>query len=210
MKNQILIAVVSVIAVFGLLGLVYVFVNKPEVYPEINKIKANDHIKWSSSKKNVLVEYSDFFCPACKVFHDYLNQFETTSSSEFKITQSTTLVFRHFPIHEDLSFNAAYAAEAAGLQGKFYPMVDLIFKNQENLQKSADIKNALQKLAEELKLNIDQFKKDFNSQVVKEKVSADQASGDKAGINATPTFFLNGKKLQFNSVDEFIKIINNS
>ncbi len=204
-KQNILIAT-AIAAIFGILLVVYAMFNKPETYPQMTQITASDHIKWSNAKKNVLVEYSDFFCPACKLFNESLSQLESSQSSEFKTTQKITFVYRHLPIH-DQSYLTAYAAEAAASQGKYYPMVDLIFKNQEKLSQSSDLKGDLIKLAVELKLNTDKFSQDLDAKKIKEKVQADQNSGTKAGISSTPTFFLNGKKLEFGTMDEFKQIL---
>ncbi len=204
-KQNLLIAG-AIVAIFSGLLVVYTLFNKPEIYPQVNQITSVDHIKWSSDKKIVLVEYSDFFCPACQLFNETLSQWESSQSSEFKTSQKITFVFRHFPIH-DQSYLTAYAAEAAANQGKYYPMIDLIFKNQDDLSQSTNLKGTLTKLAQELKLNVDQFNKDLDSGKVKRKVQADQDSGTKAGITATPTFFLNGKKLEYGTMDEFKQIL---
>ena len=87
-------------------------------------------------------------------------------------------------------------------------MIDLVYRNQENLAKTTNLKGMLNKLAQELKLNMEQFKKDIKSQPVINKVNNDLQSGQKAGINSTPTFFLNGKKLEYKTFEEFIKLLN--
>lgn len=206
MKDKIIIGIVSVIAIFGILTIVYISLNKPEDYSQVTKIKTTDRIKWSPEKKNILVVYSDFLCPACKMFNDVLSQLESTKSADFVLTKKITFVFRHYPIHEQ-SFPITYAVEAAGLQGKYYEMIDLIYKNQESIAKSSNLEEALNKLAQELKLNMTQFNKDIKSPEVVNKVNTDLQSGQKAGINATPTFFFNGKKLEFKTLEEFKKLL---
>ena len=211
MKNQTIPIVASIIAIFGFLSLVYIYTNKPSnvINAEVNQIKSTDRVKWSKNSKNILVEYSDFFCPACKILHDYLKQYESTESANFNISQKTAFVYRHFPIH-DSSYDASYVAEAAGKQNKYYEMIDLIFANQENLSNSKNLKDDLVKLALELNIDIEKFKKDIDSQEVKDKVQEDQRSGEKAGINATPTFFLNGKKLEFQTTDDLQNLLQSS
>ena len=115
MKDKIIIGLISFIVILGILTVAYIFLNKPEDYSQVTKISATDRTKWANSKKNVLVIYSDFLCPACKLFNETLNQFESTKSANFALTKKITLVFRHFPIHEQ-SFPIAYVVEAAGRQ----------------------------------------------------------------------------------------------
>ncbi len=182
----------------------------PTSYTDITTVRPNDHVKWSAEKKNVLVEYSDFQCPACKNYHDILKSFEATKSADFPITQKVTFVFRHYPlfqIHVN-AMDAAYAAEAAGKQGKFFEMADRLFDTQTEWEKLASAKNYFVKLATNLKLDGEKFKADMVSREVQQKVNDDLDSGNKAQINSTPTFFLNGKKLDdVRSIEEFKKLL---
>lgn len=178
-------------------------------YTDISTIKQDDRIRWSSEKKNVLVEYSDFQCPACKNFHSILNTFGASSSPDFKITQKVTFVYRHFPLSQHPNaMTAAYAAEAAGRQEKFFEMTDLLFDKQTEWENLSNAKEFFVNLAQELKLDIERFKKDMGASAVQQKVSDDLSSGNAAGVNSTPTFFLNGKKLDtIRSIDEFRKLL---
>lgn len=205
-------AVGAVIITFILLFGVYKLTNSPVQtdFPEINKISPNDHVMWSLEKKNILVEYSDYQCPGCKNIHNILAQFSASGSPDLDITKKITLVFRHYPLSQihPSSIIAAYAVEAADKQGKFNEMSDLLFSEQEKWGKSGNVKEYFNNLAKNLVLNITQFDKDMDSKEVKEKVDADIASGDKAGIEETPTFFLNGKKLdRITSIDDFKKTL---
>ncbi|MBI3366369.1 thioredoxin domain-containing protein [Candidatus Roizmanbacteria bacterium] len=179
-------------------------------YKDVASVKADDHAKWSPEKKNVLIEYSDLQCPACKNFHSILKTFEASSSPEFKITQKVTFVYRHYPlfqIHAN-AMNAAYAAEAAGKQGNFFEMGDRLFDTQSEWENQSNPKDFFVKLAEELKLDVEKFKKDVDSVEIKQKIDNDLQSGNQGEVNATPTFFLNGKKLDsIRSIDEFKKLL---
>lgn len=210
MKNNTpLIIAGSIIFTFLFLFGVYTLTNTTADYKEVMTLSSSDHVLWSPEKKHILVEYSDLQCPACKVFHDLLKTFEASGSPNLAITKRVTLVFRHFPlyqIHEN-AFEMAYGAEAAHQQGKFIPMVDAIFADQANLEKTKDPKAFLFEKAKALDLNIEKLKKDADSNTVKDKVNGDLAGGERAGINATPTFFLDGKKLEFQTPQEFIKIL---
>ncbi len=152
-----------------------------------------DHTKGSKDGKILLVEYGDFQCPGCAGAYANVNQL----SNEYK--DSVTLIFRNFPltsIHPN-SKAAASAAEAAGMQGKYWEMHDIIYQ-QQSAWSNADPKKRLelfQQYAVQLKLDTDKFKADIESNAVAKKIRFDLAVGKKAGVSATPTFFLNGEKL---------------
>lgn len=212
--NKIVIGLVSLIAIFGFLFIAYKLTNTPQSreYPVVNKVNSSDHIKWSSEKKNILVEYSDLQCPACKAFHELItNQIEASASGNTDITKKITFVYRHFPlVQHQYAEEAAYSAEAAGNQDKFFAMADILFKNQDTWAKSKDPKKEFETYAKELNLNIEKYKKEYESKEVKERVNADLLSGQQAKVNATPTFYLNGKKLDtVRSFDEFIQLLKN-
>lgn len=212
-KGNIIITAVGVVLLFGFLLLVYSLSNTkqtPVVNQEINKIQSTDHIKWSSAKKNILVEYSDFQCPACKSFHSVLKTFEVSGSSNFDVTKKITFVYRHYPlvsIHQNAK-PAAYTAEAAGKQDKFWQMHDLLFETQDTWAKMGDPKEYFAELASRLKLDKEKFVRDMSSSQVRDRVQEDVLSGDKAQVNSTPTFFLNGKKLDnLKSYGEFVNLL---
>ena len=196
--NKVLLTIGAVILSFVVLFGVYKLVNGPDTndFPETKTVKATDHIQWSSEKKNIMVEYSDFQCPACKNMHNMFKGFEASASPDLDITKKFTLVYRHYPLYQihPSSIDASYAAEAAGKQNKFNEMADLLFENQEDWGKNSNPKEYFVNLAKQLSLNIDQFKKDVNSSDVINKVQEDITSGNKLGINQTPTLFVNGRK----------------
>ena len=198
------------IALLTFLFIIYYLINaqNQKTYQEINQVKSTDHLKWSTAKKNLLIEYSDFQCPACKSFNDYITK---ELDNDKSITNKVSFIFRHFPlyqIHQD-AFEPAYAAEAAGRQGKFFEMADLIFASQKDWENNPNQKQVFVNLAKKLELNLDQFAKDYDSQETINKVQSDLKSGENVGLDSTPTFFLNGKKLEINSFDNFKKILLN-
>ncbi len=157
-----------------------------------NAVSTSDWIQGNKDSKVVLVEYSDFQCPACKIFYSFLKDIESKYGSKIQF------VYRNFPLSQHANaMLAAQAAGAAGKQGKFWEMHDMIFEGQDTwaTQSSADAEKTFASYAQSLQLNIDQFKKDLNSTEIKVKIEDDYQGGIKSGINATPTFFLNGKKL---------------
>jgi len=208
-KNTIIISVISVLGTFLLLYGVYKLINQPVItdFPQTKQLKTSDHIKWSHKKKNILVEYSDFQCPSCKSAHDFLKTVEASGSADFDITKKITFVYRYFPLYQihDKANISAHVAEAAGIQGKFWEMSDLLFDNQQSWSTSNDPQNEFfLKYATELKLNIDQFKNDLNSAVVKDRVNFDLKEAEQIGVDSTPTFFLNGQKVDVSSYQELI------
>ncbi len=212
MNNKTILYIIGgiVILFLSLFG-VYKLTNTgtPTSYSDVGTIKSSDHIKWSPEKKNVLVEYSDFQCPACRNFHSILSAFEASSSPDFKITQKVTFVYRHFPLPQHANaMTAAYAAEAADKQDKFFEMSNLLFDKQDEWKDLPNSKDFFGKLAQELKLDIEKFKKDIDANDLKQKVNDDLDSGNRVGVNSTPTFFLNGRKLDnIRSVDEFKNLL---
>lgn len=197
----------SIIAVFIFLFVVYKFVNAPQTlkeYPQVSKISADDHITWNKNAKNILVEYSDLQCPACQSFHNLIkNEIESQDSMK-KVRDNIAFVYRNFPLDQhQYSHVAAYAAEAAGKQGKFFELADMLFQNQQRWENEKDPSIKFVEYAKKLNLDINQFNKDRDSKEIKDKVQRDIQSGNSFEVDATPTFYLNGKKLQLGNFSEF-------
>lgn len=215
-KNTIIISVVSVIGTFLLLFGVYKLINQPVQtdFPQTKQIKEDDHLKWRIDKdsKNFLIEYSDLQCPSCKGAHDFLKIIEASNSPDFIITKKVTFVFRYFPlyqIHSNANI-AAYAAEAAGIQNKFWEMSDLLFDNQTSWSNSSNPqKEYFDGYARKLGLDLAKFQKDITSNEVKNRVARDLTEGGQVGVDSTPTFFLNGQKVDVNSYQELITELKN-
>ncbi len=152
-----------------------------------------------------LVEYSDYQCPACAYYHPWVKQL-LTDVPELAFT------YRHFPlsqIHKNAE-PAARAAEAAGRQGRYWEMHDLLFEHQaEWSEETAPKAEAMfTQYAESVGVNLMEFKKDMSSDFVKNKVSSDFQTGVQSAVNATPTFFLNGKFINNpRSYNEFLELV---
>lgn len=203
-KNKVIISIIGVVALFAFLIGAYYATNQPEkveVYPAVAQINQNDHVKWASNSAVVLVEYSDIQCPACAGFHAQLKAFD----QDPELTKNVTFIYRHFPLkasHPNAE-EAAWAAEAAAKQGKFFDMLDLQFENQTAWSVERDPYPIFEAYAQELELDIEQFKADYASDDVKKRVDADYTSGLSANVGGTPTFYINGKKMSFGSYAEF-------
>jgi len=197
---------ILVIVLFGVLTISYFLTNQsqPEtIQKEINAVRQNDGVKWKSKSKNILIEYSDFQCPACKTFHDVIDEIEKIS------TPDAAYVFRHFPLYQihDKAYVSSYAAEAAKKQGKFWEMEKALYDNQSNWSTLANPTEYFKKLANEIGLDVKQFEEDLKSESVKNNVAGDLSEAEKLKLNATPTFFLNGKKLEISDFNQFKELI---
>jgi len=203
--------IIIVLAVLG--GLYFLFSQggtKIEPAFEVGVLHPLDNIKGlpaqagNASSTIVLMEYSDFQCPACRTYYPVVRQI----MQEFG--DKITLVYRHFPltgIHANAEF-AARAAEAASKQGKFWEMHDLLFEKQNEWSSSANVSEIFESYAKLLDLNIEQFRSDWKSEGVKNFVSAQRMHALKSGLQGTPSFFINGKQIQNpSSVDDFRKVI---
>ncbi len=169
----------------------------------LDAVSAGDWTEGNKDSKVILIEYSDFQCPACGAYHPLLKQLMQEEGGKFNF------VYRHFPLSQHANAkNAAFAAEAAGKQGKFWEMHDMIFENQNTWSESKTAGDIFAGYAKTLGLNMEQFEKDRDSQPVKEKVESDLSGGVKAGVNATPFFFLNGKRIQPTSYENFKSLLN--
>lgn len=170
----------------------------------IKSISASDWFAGNRDSKVVIVEYGDYQCPACAAYHPFTKKLTEEFSSNI------AFVYRHFPlrnIHRYANL-AAQAAEAAGKQGKFWEMDDLLYANQESWKDSNDAEKIFISYAESLRLDPNQFQTDLKSEVIKAKIEADFQSGLKANVRGTPTFFINGKSIKNPlSYDEFKRII---
>ena len=107
------------------------------------------------------------------------------------------VVFRNFPLpgHEHAR-EAALAAEAAGLQDKFWEMHDTLYREQETWSKAPNARELFESYAGTIGLNVDQFKKDMDSDKVRERIDSDRALADSLGIKVTPTLFINKRPLE--------------
>lgn len=160
----------------------------------------------SPSAKVTIVEFADYQCPACAAYNPITQKLLTD------FTGKVNFVYRNFPLSQHKNANiSAYAAEAAGLSGKFWEMHDALYTNQAEWVDSDVAGEMFIKYAKDLGLDIDKFKTDIDSSTVKDKVSKDLNDGASAGINATPTYFVNGVKLQNpGSYEDFKKAVLNS
>lgn len=154
--------------------------------------------KGNSQARAVLVEFVDFQCGACAAASSRVANIARKHGSRLKI------VFKHHPMQgaHGNAMIAAQAAEAAGLQFKFWEMHDLLLQRQHEWAKVPDAQTLFLRYAAELQLNPARFRRDVWSREVREKINRDILEGQMAQVRSVPAFFLNGKPIP-NSRDEF-------
>ena len=178
---------------------------EPEAQPSIPEVTAEDWSKGNLDSEIVLVEYSDFQCPACKARLPLIEKILEEFSSHIKF------VYRHMPltsIHNN-AMMAAQATEAAGMQDKFWEMHDMLFEKQSEwsgLSKS-DFRDELVVYAEEIALDIVKFAEDLESGAVEDLVDEDRDGAKAAEVNSTPTFYFNGEQINPKTYEEYREII---
>ena len=156
-------------------------------------IDRTDHMLGPEDAPVTLVEYGDFQCPYCRAAHFYLQNVLATMGDDM------SFVFRHMPLTQvhPMAQLAAEAAEAAGAQGKFWPMHDLIYENQDRLSPAL-----LTRLGQRLGLDMQRFTDDVASHRFLPKVKEDFMSAVRSGAAGTPSFFINGELYEGSFDDE--------
>ena len=148
------------------------------------------HVRGHSDAPVTLVEFGDFQCPPCANLADPINQLERDYGSSLRI------VFRHLPLaNHQHAREAALASEAAALQGRFWEMHDLLYREQSVWSKTPDVRVLFSAYAGMLGLNIDRFKKDMESEQAKGRVRSDEEQAMSLGVATTPTVFINGQQV---------------
>lgn len=159
---------------------------------ETQVVRETDQVKGSRKARVVLVEYSDFQCPACQFYAGWLSQLAESFGEDIAI------VYRHFPlksIHQQAEL-AAVASEAAGRQGMFWEYHDILFEHQKEWAGNKKAHDLFVSYALMLNLNKETFVSDIEDFGIKEKVRRDLAEGESLGVRGTPTFYLQGKSIQ--------------
>jgi protein-disulfide isomerase len=158
-----------------------------------------NHVEGKGTKKVTLVEYGDYQCPICGAYYQPLKDVYAKYSNDIYFQ------FRNLPlisIHQN-AFAGARAAEAAGMQNKYWEMHDMLYENQNSWSTSNNPLSIFQSYAKSLGLNVEQFKADYSSGKVNDAINADLTAFKKTGKQqATPTFFLDGQYLDNSSLSD--------
>lgn len=153
---------------------------------------SNGHLPVLGNKnaKVTIVEFADFRCPFCERF---FTDVEPSLKKDYIDTGKVQFYFRHYALLGPASTVAANAAECANEQGKFWDFHDYLYKNQPpETDTSMYTVDKLTSAAASLGMNQDQFKNCLSSNKYQKNVDADLADGQKAGVNGTPTSFIDG------------------
>lgn len=190
------------IAAFGFI----VFLIKQDQSKPIT-LSPTGYVRGASNAKVTLVEFGDLQCPACKAYEPFVRQLSHDFKGKMK------LVYKNFPL-TSVHPNALLAAEAAvsaGNQGKFWEMHDWLYDNQDSWAELSgpDAKTKITDAAKSLKLNMVQFELDINSGKTKDTVMKTENEGITVGVSATPTFYLDDKKIENNpqNYNDFKKLL---
>ena len=147
-------------------------------------VSAQDHSRGADHAPVTIVEYGDFECPTCKQAAPAVKLLLD------RFPEQVRIVFRHFPLEQPHphALQAAEAAEAAGAQGKFWEMHDLLFDNQRHLKQQQ-----LHGYAERLGLDMARYTAEMDDEVYRQRIREHQRSAQDSGVRGTPTFFVNGR-----------------
>lgn len=190
MRRYLPFIIVGLVAVLTVTGGTWLYRTKRPVVPAVAKDRGPQsnsiiHALGSPDATVTLEEFGDFQCPPCGALSEPLNEF----ARDFPRLR---VVFKNFPLvmhqHAD---EAARAAEAAGLQGHFWEMHDLLYREQGVWSKAPDVHPLFNAYAAMIKCNVEQFKTDMANEAVSARVRSDQQEGSKLGVTNTPTIFLN-------------------
>ncbi|MBP8241509.1 MAG: peptidylprolyl isomerase [Thermoflexales bacterium] len=164
-----------------------------DITPDALKVTDADHFRGNKDASTVMIEYGDVQCPACAAFHPAL------MAAYGQISDTVKLVFRHYPLTtiHDKAFVSSVAVEAAGQQGKFWEMLELLYTKQAEWDKTppASITPTLVAYAKTLGLDEAKFSAALVDPKVVERVTGDVKTGDGMKITGTPTVFLDGRAI---------------
>ncbi len=153
---------------------------------------------------DTFVEFLDFECEACRAAHPAIEELREEYGDR------VTFVVRYMPLHRN-SEAASQAAEAAAVQGKFEEMYDRLFETQPAWgEKTTSQEDVFFGFAEELGLDMDRFRQVYDDPKTLERIQRDKADGKALGVTGTPTFFLNGEKLDVESFDDIVQALDDA
>lgn len=167
-------------------------------------VTEQDHVRGTVGGKVTLVEFGDLQCPACAAYEPIVRQVTADNAGTLQF------VFKHFPltqIHPNALLSAK-ATEAAALQGKFWEMHDILYDKQTEWSGTLNARDLMVGYAGTLGLDTAKFTEDLSNKSIEEKIIAEYREGVSLGVQGTPTFFVNGKKIENpSSVEAFNAII---
>jgi protein-disulfide isomerase len=195
MSNEIKAFIIAAVVFIGLGVLLFVFGN-PQPKPEgvtldpNSLVRSTSHMTGATTAKVTLVEFGDFQCPACKNYAPVIKELK----EKYKDNPDFNFVFRNFPLSQHKNAKAASAAaEAAGEQGKYWEMYDMLYARQSEWENLQDPIPAFVSYAGLLGINSSEVEKAIKEDRFTQIINTDIDDGLKVKVSATPSFFLNGQ-----------------
>lgn len=193
-------AIIMIVLVVGFVG----FIVMTREDSGITQGEQSAHITGEGTSGVVFREFADFQCPACGQYFPIVDAVKEVYGDEVSFQFSHYSLFGSFPN----SMAAHLAAEAAGKQGQFFEMHDLIFERQQSWSSSNNAKEIFDSYAQELGLDMEQYASDYSNPETRAIINADIALGQDLGVTGTPTFFINDKRIENpSSPNEFFELI---
>ncbi len=185
---------VLLLIIAGSIGGIFWYGSSKPTIPanEILSVVSDDWIKGNKDASVTLVEYLDFECEACGAYYPVVKRLSEEYKDEMKF------IIRYFPLpgHKN-SMTSALAVEAAGKQGKYWEMHNIVFENQRDWgEKQAPDPKIFENYARQIGLDMNQYGKDVTSQELKDRIERDRKSGQSLNLQGTPSFFLNGERIE--------------
>ena len=206
LTTQRLLQLVLLAGVLALVAILVVFIltspDRETAGAEV--VREDSHVlNQASDEKAVLVEFLDFECEVCRAYYPTVEQLREEHADEL------TLVMRYFPIPSHTnSTNAAVAVEAAAAQGQLEPMYQRMYETQAEWGESQEPKtDVFRGFAQDLGLGMDQFDETVADPATTERVQSDFQEGRALGVGGTPTFFLDGEKLEVESPEDLARAV---
>ena len=201
-KRNIPILAIVLASLAVLVGIVIISQKQPgptglERVDESELIADHTFVRGPDNAQATLVEFADFQCPYCATVHPLIESLLT------KYPQTLKFAYRHFPLPQHpFARKAAIAAQAAGKQEKFWEYHNMLYENQDQINDTN-----ITAFAKTIGLDMKKFETDTQSGELADQVSKDAAVGTRLGVNSTPTFFLNGRRINLNSLNDLSRVV---
>jgi protein-disulfide isomerase len=209
MKRYLPLAIIAIVLVAAIIAGFLMFRSAQQqnpTTPTTSQSPSASQVATASKGYVTLEEYGDYQCPPCGALHPEMKKLKAEYGDKLKF------FFYNFPLTQmhKHAMGAAQAAVAAGKQGKFWEMHDLLYDNQKVWEEAEDLRPVIINFARQLNLNMDKFAQDLSSAETLNTISSDQQRGLAMGVNSTPTLFLDGQPVELDkdTTDSLRKQIN--
>ncbi len=195
------------IVILGMLVLMAVSPSQSSMNIDLSRlVRPDSHMTGTTTAKVTIVEFGDYECPACAAANPVIDELIKV----YATNTAVNIVYRNFPLSQHANaMISAEAAEAAGAQGKYWQMHDMLYARQGDWAESADPTNIFAGYAAELRLDLKKFKADLASHTYENFIRADENDGTFLNVAWTPSIYINGTlQKQIPTLDEFKAAIN--